>query len=152
MPMREDSEDQLDWNIPVTSVGGIPKGWCRAGAGIRIRPCRPAATSVFRARVWDYPTPLTDASATNYWTLQHDDLIEDMATGAGLPLARRLRAVQRAPAGRDERAAGTRIADDMKRLRPAAQTVAPGMRAGKPSARASARGSARTATTGSTAP
>ena len=132
MPMREDSEDQLDWNIPVTSVGGIPKGWCRAGAGIRIRPVPSSSNFRLRARVWDYPTPLTDASATNYWTLQHDDLIEDMATALGfrwLGDFERYNALLQAAMNELQ----VRITDDMKRLRPSRQTVAPGMRAGKPS-------------------
>ena len=135
LPLHADArglEDQLDWNIPVTSVGGIPRGWCRAGAGIRIRPVPSSSNFRLRARVWDYPTPLTDASATNYWTLQHDDLIEDLATALGfrwLGDFERYNALLQAAMNELQ----VRITDDMKRLRPSRQTVAPGMRAGKPS-------------------
>jgi hypothetical protein len=132
MPMREDSEDQLDHNIPVTSVGGIPKGWCRTGAALRLRPVPSSSNYRIRARVWDYPTPLTDASATNYWTLQHPDLIEDLATALGfrwLGDFERYNALLQAAMGELQ----IRIADDMKRLRPARQTVSPSLRAGKPS-------------------
>ena len=102
-----------------------------------------------RARVWDYPTPLTDPSATNYWTLQHDDLIEDLATALGfrwLGDFERYNALLQVAMQELQ----TRIADDMKRLRPARQTVSPSHACREASARASARGSARTATTGNT--
>jgi hypothetical protein len=132
MPLREDSEDQLDHNIPLTVIPGVPKGWCRAGTSIRLRPAPGTSASRIRARVWDYPTPLTDPSATNYWTMQHDDLIEDMATALGyrwLGDFERYGAIWQASMQELQ----TRIADDMKRLRPARQTVSPSLRAGKPS-------------------
>lgn len=132
MPLREDSEDQLDHNIPATTIGGIPKGWARSGTSIRLRPVPSNSNMRIRARVWDYPTPLTDASATNYWTLQHDDLIEDLATGLGfrwLGDFERFTALMQAGMGELQQ----RIIEDMKRLRPARQTLSPSMRAGRPS-------------------
>jgi hypothetical protein len=127
-PLREDSEDQLDEDI--SSLPGIPCGWARSGMAIRLRPAPSSSNYRIRARIWEYPTKLVDPSATNYWTLQHDDLIEDLATAIGYRWL-----------GDFERYGGIyqvamkeleeRIEQDAKRLRPSRQTVAPGMRAGR---------------------
>jgi hypothetical protein len=138
MPLREDSEDQLDEDIPMSRVGGVPCGWCRSGAAIRLRPVPSSSNYRIRARVWDYPAPLVDISATNYWTQQHDDLIEDLATAMGF---RWLGDIERYNAlwQLAFSALQERIAGDAKRLRPKRMTVAPGSRAGRAASTAGPR-------------
>jgi hypothetical protein len=131
-PLREDSEDQLDEDSPLTVIGGTPSGWCRTGTAIRLRPVPGTSNYRIRARVWDYPTPLTDPAHTNYWTRDHDDLIEDLATALGfrwLGDFERYGALYQVAMKELQ----DRIADDAKRLRPSRQTVAPGVRAGRAS-------------------
>lgn len=138
LPLREDTEDQLDEAIPISTTGGIPVGWCRSGTAIRLRPVPSSSSMRIRARVWDYPAPLADDSATNYWTLQHDDLIEDFATALGfrwLGDFERYNALWQLASQELQ----SRIYDDAKRLRPSRQTVAPGMRAGRAASTVSPR-------------
>lgn len=132
VPLREDSEDQLDGELPATVTGGVPRGWCRTGSAFRLRPVPSTSEIRIRARVWDYPAPLIGDAATNYWTLQHDDLVEDFATALGFrwlgDLERFGALWQLAQSELKER-----IEQDSKRLRPSRQTVSPSLRAGKPS-------------------
>ena len=137
-PLREDSEDQLDQNIPAARMTGVPVAWCRTGHAFRLRPAPSVSTYSIRARVWNYPILLVDDADTNYWTDEHDDLVEDLATALGYRWT-----------GDFERYGslwqvamaelGERIANDAKRLRPSRQTVAPGRCAGKPASSAGTR-------------
>lgn len=137
-PLREDSEDQLDQDIPATVVNGIPVAWCRSGHAFRLRPTPSVSSYSIRARVWDYPELLVDPSDFNYWTQEHDDLVEDLATALGY---RWLGDFERYGSLWQLAMAelGERIANDARRLRPARHTVAPSERAGRPRSSAGTR-------------
>jgi hypothetical protein len=83
-----------------------------------------------RARVWEYHCSAHRSSATNYWTTNHADLIENFATALGY--AGWATSSATAPSASRDRELGTRIENNAKRMRPSRMTVAPGQRAGKP--------------------
>jgi len=138
MPLREDSEDQLDQDVPLTDISGTPIGWCRAGTAFRLRPAPSASTFGIRVRCWDYPAALSDDADTNYWTTNHDDLVEDLATARGLLWLGNTQDYQvlwqQAMTEMQER-----IANDMSRLRPKRKTISPSQRAGRPASSAGPR-------------
>lgn len=138
MVLHEESEDQLDGNIPLTSISGIPRAWARAGNALRFRPAPSVSTYGIRVRCWDYPVLLSGDGATNYWTSNHEDLVEDLATALGY---RWLGDFERYSAlwqlGMAE--LKERVENDAKRLRPSRQTVAPSSRAGRPASTAGTR-------------
>jgi hypothetical protein len=137
-PLREDSEDQLDEDIPLTTISGTPVGWCRAGTAFRLRPAPHVSTFGLRVRAWDYPAALTTDSATNYWTTNHDDLVEDIATALGFKwlgdTEEYAKLLGAAMGELDER-----IKNDARRLRPKRKTIAPGTRAGRAASSAGPR-------------
>ena len=138
MPLREDSEDQLDQDIPLTDISGTPIGWCRAGNAFRLRPAPSVSTYGIRVRCWNYPALLSADADTNYWTTNHDDLVEDLATARGMFWLGNTQDYQ-VLWQQSMAELGERIANDTSRLRPKRKTISPSQRAGRPASSAGPR-------------
>jgi hypothetical protein len=136
--LREDSEGQLDEDLPKTLVNGVPISWCRSGTSIRLRPTPSVSTFGIRARFFEYPMPLVTDADANYFTNEQEDLVEDIATAYGF---RWLGSMDRYQAllGVAMQEMDLRINNDAKRLRPKRMTVAPGRAAGRAQSSAGTR-------------
>lgn len=137
-PLPEESEDQLDWNLPHTTIGGTPTSWSRAGSSVRLRPIPSSSDFGLRVRVWDYPMPLVNDSDMNYFTVDQEDLVEQFATGLGWLFLGSNDTYQLVWAAAMQEL-DRRIEDDARRLRPKRKTISPSTRAGRPGTIAGSR-------------
>jgi hypothetical protein len=81
MMLDEWSDEQMAWELDLSSTIGTPQAWARFGKAIRFDKIPGVSTEWMRVTAWNYPAKMVAYDASNGIMDEQEDIVEMMVTG-----------------------------------------------------------------------